>query len=193
MGDNNMEHTNSDQSNDIHNLQQEIINLREILSGNKVEQENRAKKNYNFTQFYRSSFKEFRALVRSNSTAVEILMIIVEKMNKQNALVISQKTLTKITGKTRQTISKAVKTLEKKHFIQIIKVGTANAYVVNSNVFWQSDADKKDQYAIFTATVVANSAEQENHGENWKGVKLKSLPLMYKNEIPTINNVDKDI
>lgn len=148
------------------------------------EQEEKVKKNLNFVQLYKQHLMDLRRLTNRDSNALSILLIMVEKMNKQNALVISQKNLEKITGKSRTTVHRAIKVLREENFIEVIKIGTANAYVVNANVFWQDDHSKKSKFAIFDATVVASLDEQDKqYQENWKGIKLKSVPIL-QNEIP---------
>ena len=152
------------------------------------EQEEKTKKNLNFVQLYREHLKDLRRLTQDDKNALTILLIMVEKMNKQNALVISQSNLMKITGKSRTSIHNAIKALKKNKFVEVIKVGTANAYVVNANVFWQDNHDKKGKTAVFNATVVASMDEQEEeYKENWKGIKLKSVPIL-KDELPILND-----
>ena len=152
------------------------------------EQEEKTKKNLNFVQLYREHLKDLRRLTQDDKNALTILLIMVEKMNKQNALVISQSNLMKITGKSRTSIHNAIKALKKNKFVEVIKVGTANAYVVNANVFWQDNHDKKGKTAVFNATVVASMDEQEEeYKENWKGIKLKSVPIL-KDELPILSD-----
>ncbi|MNM75391.1 hypothetical protein D3C81_871750 [compost metagenome] len=140
------------------------------------------KKNLDFVQLYKKELKQLRSLVKLNPTAAQILLVFVEKMNKQNAVIMSYKTLEQITKKTRQTCSKAVKDLRESKFINIIKVGSANAYVVNSNVFWSTDNAIKEKFSIFTATVVACGADQDDDFEDWSNVKLKQIPIVYPGE-----------
>ena len=83
----------------------------------------------------------------------------VEKMNKQNALAISQSNLMKITGKKRTSVHNAIKALKQHNFIEVVKIGTANAYKVNSNVFWQDANRRKDKFAVFDATVVVSMSK----------------------------------
>ena len=146
------------------------------------------KKNLDFVQLYKKELKQLRGLVKLNPTAAQILLVFVEKMNKQNAVIMSFKTLEQITKKTRQTCSKAVKDLREANFINIIKVGNANAYVVNSNVFWSTDNQIKEKFAIFTATVVACGADQDDDFEDWSGVELKQIPIIYPGEQLTFLN-----
>lgn len=162
-------------------LQQELSKARALNSKlvdriNELEAEERLRKNQNFVQLYKQELKELRALNAKDPTAMSLLLMLVEKMNKQNAIVMSQKTMMKITGKSRPTISRAVKTLRDTNFMQVIKVGSANAYVINSRVFWQTVSNSK--FSVFSATVIASEDEQ-NSGfiEDWDGVELKQVPL----------------
>ncbi|PZO89398.1 MAG: plasmid replication initiation protein [Gardnerella vaginalis] len=146
------------------------------------------KKNLDFVQLYKKELKQLRGLVKLNPTAAQILLVFVEKMNKQNAVIMSYKTLEQITKKKRNTLSKAIKDLREAKFINIIKVGNANAYVVNSNVFWSTDNQIKEKFAIFTATVVACGADQDDDFEDWSGVELKQIPIIYPGEQLTFLN-----
>lgn len=148
------------------------------------------RKNLNFVQLYKNEIKSFRSLVILNRTAAQILLIFVEKMNKQNAIIMSYKTLGQITRKTRQTCSTAIKVLREQNFINIVKVGSANAYVINSNVFWSTDNVIKEKFAIFTATVYASASEQDEDYENWSNVKLKQIPIVFPHEIANIVDTD---
>lgn len=152
--------------------------------------EARAKKNFNFVQIEKRALKEVRTLYERNATAGKLLFILAEKMNRQNALVCSYDTMSKITGLSRQTLYKAVKYLKEENWIQVIKVGTANAYVVNSRVFWQSSGDKK--FTVFNAAIVASSDEQDEPVENWDKIELKQFPfLSHGEEMIMTGNDDK--
>lgn len=61
-------------------------------------------------------------------------MILAEKMNRQNAVVVSQKTLCQLVGKGRTSVYNAVKVLEDGRWLKTLKIGTANAYIVNERV-----------------------------------------------------------
>lgn len=150
------------------------------------EMENRAKKNYNFVQIEKKSLRMVRELYDANATAGKLLFVLAERMNRQNALVCSYATMSKITGVSRQTLYKAIKYLKDHNWIQVIKVGTANAYIINSRVFWQSYGDKK--MTVFHATILASSDEQDEPIENWNNVKLKHFPFLTHEEEAVISN-----
>ncbi|PGW55261.1 Rep14-4 [Bacillus thuringiensis] len=73
---------------------------------------------------------------------------------------VSQKVLEKYTGKTRQTVSKAVSFLEKNGLIAIGKVGTTNAYILNPEVAWATSRDKKD-FVNFKGNILLGCEENE--------------------------------
>lgn len=139
-------------------------------------QEAREKKNRNFVQIEKRAFKELRGLIDRSAVAAKVLMILAEKMNRQNALVCSYDTLSKLTKLSRQTLYKAIKLLKEENWIQVLKVGNANAYVINSRVFWQSYGDKK--MAVFNAVIVASEDEQEMTAEDWNRIQLRHFPLL---------------
>ena len=144
------------------------------------EAEDRAKKNFNFVQIEKRALRELRGLIERSPTAAKVITLMAEKMNRQNALVCSYDTLSKITGLSRATLARAVKVLAEEHWIQVVKVGTANAYVINSKVFWQSYGDKK--MTVFHAAIIASSDEQEKPVEDWDKVQLKHFPFLQHNE-----------
>lgn len=150
------------------------------------EAEQRAKKNYNFVQIEKRALRLVRELYDQNATAGKLLFILAEKMNRQNALVCSYDTMSKITGLSRQTLYKAVKYLREHNWIQVVKVGTANAYIINSRAFWQSHGDKK--MTVFHATIVASSDEQDSPVEDWDKVNLKHFPFLSHEDDVIVSN-----
>lgn len=147
-----------------------------------------ARKNQNFLQVEKRSLKDIRSLIKRNPTAARLLMIMAEKMNRQNALLCSFRTLQEITGLGRTTLSAAVSMLRKECWIEVIKVGTANAYRVNSRVFWQSYGNLK--HTSFSATIIATSTEQDK--EAWDNVDLRHFPLMNLSETEDQVKDEKD-
>lgn len=139
------------------------------------------KKNINFVQFDRGVMKAHRELILKNSLAAAILDIFIEYMGKNNAIVCSVKALEELTGRKRTSVSTALSILKKDNWIQAIKVGNANAYVVNSAGFWTTWANGKN-YSLFHASVLAAASEQDKTLENLKKIDLKKLPIIYDKE-----------
>jgi hypothetical protein len=146
------------------------------------------RKNLNFVQFDRRVMRQHRELVRKSSIAAEILDIFIENMGRNNAIVCSSKALEELTGKTRQTISKGIRVLKDDKWVQAVKIGNANAYVVNSAAFWTTHATGK-AYSLFHASVLAAASEQEETLEQLKKVDLKRMPIIYgKDERAILDN-----
>lgn len=143
-----------------------------------LEREQKAKKqeckNYNFVQVNKKFLPELARLAQRDAVAVAILCLFAEKMDHKNAICISFRTLGEILRYSRTTLHRAVKLLETERWIQIIKLGTANAYVMNSAVFWQDGRDKK--FGTFSAMIVASLSEQPDQTLGWQNVKLKKFP-----------------
>jgi hypothetical protein len=154
-------------------------------------QEARDKKNRNFVQIEKRAFKELRGLIDRSAVAAKVLMILAEKMNRQNALVCSYDTLSKLTKLSRQTLYKAIKLLKEENWIQVLKVGNANAYVINSRVFWQSYGDRK--YAVFNAVIVAGADEQETSAEDWDKVELRHFPFLSQKDEVVLSGENPDL
>jgi len=132
--------------------------------------------NFDFVQVSRAYLKDWRALTKKSPLGSEILMYLIETMGKTtNAVVCSYLTLTEITGVSRTSVARAIKILKEDRWIEAVKIGNATAYAVNASVFWQSKRNQK-QYAIFQATVVASSSEQEK-GYN-KKKPLRHIPFV---------------
>jgi DNA-binding transcriptional regulator GbsR (MarR family) len=132
-------------------------------------------KNYHFLQLDKRSMKAFRSLMSEHTKAAQLLIIFSERMNKENALVMSQTAMIELTGWSRPTISAAVKTLREGNWVQVLKIGTANAYIVNNNVFWQAERSKKHLH--FRAAIIISESEQEKTFEQMSAVKMRNLPF----------------
>jgi DNA-binding MarR family transcriptional regulator len=100
-----------------------------------------------------------------------LMMYFMVKMNKTNAVCVSQAVLCKVLGCARQTLVNAIKWLEENRYINIYKVGVSNVYVINSDVGWKTTRNKRE-FAIFNATMVVDMDEQ-----NEESIKLWNTPL----------------
>ena len=130
--------------------------------------------NVNFTQFGNNYLPAWRGLIRKNPIAAEILMFLIEHMGKNhNAVVVSYNTMMELTGRSRPTISRAIRALKDDNWIDAVQVGNTTAYAVNERVAWRSHANHR-QYAYFSASVVASSSEQKDIRRS----KLKHIPVI---------------
>lgn len=168
-------------------LRQELTQTRALLN-NTVEtlQEERrlaaATKNRVAGGYYmmnRAAEKNLRTLQIENPTAALVFSVIREHMQiGSNAVTVSNPALAKILSKSSRTIARATKHLLDHSYVQVIKTGNTNTYVVNEQVAFAGSAGQRK--AVFSATIVAHECEQE---EGWDKVKkLKAVPVIYEDE-----------
>lgn len=127
----------------------------------------------------RAAEKNLRALQRDNPTASLVFSVIRETMQiGTNAVTISNVALGKILDKSPRTIARATKFLTDNSYVQVIKTGNTNTYVVNEQIAFAGT--KGQRSAVFSSTIVAHECEQE---EGWDQVKkLKAAPVIYDGE-----------
>lgn len=115
-------------------------------------------------------------------------MYLVEHMGRTtNAIVCSYTTLTEVTGVSRASVARAIKILKDNNWIEAIKIGNATAYGINARAFWQAARNQK-KYAIFQATVIASSSEQDSNFCEKAKQPLRYIPFIGKDERPIIGS-----
>lgn len=135
-----------------------------------------------WVQTERAGHEAWAALTAQAPRAAQLMHILVQHMDKQGALIISQATLAKLMETSVATTKRAIAILTKHNWIQTISVGGQRggtlAYVVNSRIAW---ADKRDnlQFALFNARVLVSTEDQADLGD----AKLKQLPTMEDGDI----------
>lgn len=138
----------------------------------------RAKKNADFVQFSRKNMAEYGDLIERNSVAARLLVLMAEKMDRNNSLVCSSLVLEEMTNLSRTTVYRALKLLKDERWLEVVKIGTANVYSINAGVFWTTYGDRK--HASFQATILVSSTEQE---KSYKPqIELKRLPFLRKKD-----------
>lgn len=142
-------------------------------------------KKQTWVQTERASHEAWADLVRTNARAATLLHVLVAQMDQQAAVVASRATLAALTQCSEATTKRAIATLKAERWIEVVQLGGkggVNAYVINSRVAW---ADSRDRLpgAIFTATVIASTVEQEHIDD----VPLRRIPTLYPGErqLPT--------
>ena len=147
-----------------------------------------------FVQITRGYLHDMRILARRNPAAHQILWVLTERMNKSNAVVMSQATMSQILGYSQSTVKRGISLLKSECWIQTLNIGTANAYIINSKVLWRNHSGKR--YASFYAEVVISADEQSRAVEEWDNVELRQLPVLTKSHdilsfLMTENNEEK--
>ena len=139
---------------------------------------------FGWLQFEKKALKELQILSIKSPAAMGTLMYLVNHMSRSNALVVSQQAIADELGIKRESVNRAVKHLVDHNFLEVVKAGGANVYVVNSRVAWQGDRGAR--YAAFGADVIAFESEQTSNLDNLPA--LKSVPKLFDGERLLVGN-----
>lgn len=135
-----------------------------------------------WVQTDRKAHEAWARLIAHKPRAAELLHHLVANMGQQNAVVIPQKLLAQIMGRSVDTVQRAIKDLVAGQWVSVVKLngpGTVSAYVVNDRVAWgQSRQDLR--LSVFSAAVVADFVDQED-GLLGTG-DLRKIPSLYPGE-----------
>jgi hypothetical protein len=173
---------------EISRLRRQLAQMSDLLDAEKAAQ--RLPKNMDFVQVSRAELRAIADLGAKSSLALDLLMVLAQSMDKQNAVMISFKAMEQILGKSRPTLDRAVRLLREDKWIQVVKVGTANAYILNSAVFWTDRGDKRHM-ASFGAQIVTTLDEQDKDLRANPNVKLKRVPTLVSKEERIVIGTDK--
>lgn len=157
----------------------EFNRLQKLLEMEKEEKEEaeereKAEKNYNFIQLYRDHMPEIRWLMSNHAFASNLLFFILEHMDNRNALACSYAVFEDYFGKSKMTIYRGIKTLEENGFIDILKMGTSNVYLVNQDLAW-TDKNTSKKFAKYDGKILVSKKENKDYEYRNQFDRLKSL------------------
>ena len=152
------------------------LRLRELEQQEKQEQERREeeKKNRNFVMLYRDHMPEMRWLAKRSGIATSILMFILEHMDVRNCLVCSYKVFMEYFEISSDTVRRSIRLLQENGFIDILKSGLSNVYVINPEIAWCSWGNQK-QYCQFDGKVLISRTENKDYSYRNQFDRLKVL------------------
>ena len=116
-----------------------------------------------WVQTERKAHEAWARLIARKPRAAELLHHLVAQMGAQNAVVIPQKLLAQLMGRSLDTVQRAIRELVAEKWIQVVKLngtGTVSAYVVNDRVAWGQPREQL-RLSVFSATVVASAEDQD--------------------------------
>lgn len=158
-------------------------------------------KNKDFVQLYRNHIDDIVQLASSNATAHKLLMFLIKHMDGSNALCASYAVLGELLGVSYRTVMRAAAYLRDHGWVQILKSGNTNVYVVNHSVAWTSYANQKS-YCKFDGTILLSSTENAEYLKNpdatthYKTIDPDFIRLVqqkqktFANECQTIQDID---
>lgn len=138
----------------------------------------------NWVQTERAAHEAWAALIAKAPKAAQIMHILTARVGENNAVVVSQKNLMKLTGSSRRTVQRALDVLSKDRWIEVRQIGqngTVNAYIINDRVAWSGKRDGI-RYSLFTAAVIASDDEQPDRDDLGRQEPLRRLPSLYRDE-----------
>lgn len=133
-------------------------------------------KNNNFIQFNRNRMAELRILMMENPTAAALFNFLAEHMDSKNVVVASDKALEEALNKKRTSIYRAKKLLIDKGYIQIMRIGTGSAFVLNPDIVWSSWRTNK-RYCVFEGNVIISKEENKEMDEKIEASYQKQINL----------------
>lgn len=129
----------------------------------------------NFLQVNKDSYKAEDWLMKESPVAYRLLRFLAQNMDNYNALICSYVVLQETLGYSRATLSRAVKLLKEKKFIQILKSGITNIYIINKELYWQSYGSNFSR-CEFNAKIIISSEEQDEQDKT--EIKAKRYKML---------------
>ncbi len=126
------------------------------------------------------------AILAKKPAASAVMHILCANIGEHNAVVISQDTIAKLCHLSSRSVRRAIADLIEGNWIEVRQIGATtqtNAYIVNDRVAWQGARDGL-RYSLFSATVVASSAEQPDADRLDELQPLRQLPRIGEGQLP---------
>jgi len=158
---------------DEFNRIQRLLEMEKDEEQEQAEKE-RLEKNANFIQLYRDHLTEVRWLMSNHSFASSLLFFILEHMDNRNSLACSYAVFEDYFGKSRSTIYRAIKTLQDNGFIDVLKMGTSNVYLVNQNLAW-TDKNTNKKFAKYDGKILVSKKENKDYEYRNQFDRFKAL------------------
>ena len=155
------------------NRLQQLLELEKTAEQEKQEQQ-KQEKNHNFIQLYKDHMPELRWLMINHPFANNLLFFILEHMDNRNALACSYTVFEDYFDKSRSTLYRAIKTLVDNGFIDVLKMGTSNVYIVNENLAW-TDKNTSKKYAKYDGKILVSKKENKDYVYRNQFDRLKTL------------------
>jgi Fe2+ or Zn2+ uptake regulation protein len=131
-------------------------------------------KNTNFIQLYRDHMPEMRWLMTNHQFASSLLFFILEHMDNRNALACSYSVFEDYFGKHKTTIYRNLKILQDNGFLDILKMGTSNVYIVNADLAW-TDKNNAKKYTKYDGKILVSKKENKDYEYRNQFERFKAL------------------
>lgn len=139
-----------------------------------IEKREKEKKNSNFVMMYREHMPEIRWLMKKSKYASSIFNFILEHMDYNNALMCSYQIFEDYFEISKDTVRRAIKILKDNGFIDVLKSGTSNVYIVNQEIAWSS-WDNQKKFCKFNGNILISATENKDFEYRKQFDKFKTL------------------
>lgn len=139
-----------------------------------LEKQEKEKKNSNFVMIYREHMPEIRWLMKKSRYASNIFNFILEHMDYNNALMCSYQVFMDYFEISSETVRKSIKVLKENGFVDVLKSGTSNVYIVNQEIAWSS-WDNQKKYCKFNGNILISATENKDYEYRKQFDRLKTL------------------
>lgn len=147
------------------------------------ERERKKKKESPYQRWFQVNKDYYKAedwLMAKSPIAYRIFKFLINNMDGYNSVVCSYAVLQEYFGVSKPTITRAIKLLKDKKYVEVYKSGTSNVYAINKNIVWNSWGTNY-KYAKFGANIILSESEQEQQAEI-KAEKMKQVKIKEKND-----------
>lgn len=175
---------------------QKLLQLAETLNDiqnkeNEEKETNKKKSPYQrFLQVNEERYNDEDWLIKNNPAAYRVLRFLTKNMDNYNAVICSYATMAEILGYSRPTLSSAIKLLKEKKYIDVVRTGGSNVYLINKELYWHSYGNNY-QYAEFGAKIIISSSEQDQNIEKVNNNNNKEIKIKRYNQIEIEKKEDK--
>lgn len=111
-------------------------------------------------------------LIANSPVAYRIFKFLVENMDKYNAVICSYKVMQEKFGLGQATVARAIKLLKDHKYIQVVRTGGSNVYMINKYLYWNSWGTNY-AYTEFNAKVIISASEQEKEFQEKIQLEIK--------------------
>ena len=132
------------------------------------------RRNNNFVMLFREHMTEIRWLNKKNGNAANILYFILEHMDTKNALMCSYQVFMDYFELSKDTVRRCIKILYENGFLDVLKSGTSNVYIVNQEIAWTSWNNHK-RYCKFNGNILISAKENADYEYHKNFDRFKTL------------------
>ncbi|SEF14562.1 MULTISPECIES: replication/maintenance protein RepL [Pseudomonadota] len=128
-----------------------------------------------------------------NPTGLAVLHFLTSRLNRgTNGVVMSYAAMAQAMGIADRTAKTAIAALAEAKFIQILKSGKSNVYIINSQVAWQGK--RGGRFAAFNAEIIVAETEQAVPVDTLieESKELQTVPQLMEGERLLVGNEDID-